>query len=194
MVTLDHYDSFASEYFRSMVNADMGHARKRFMFFLKRGRILDFGCGSGRDAKYFLSHGFEVEATDGSETMCRLAAEYTGLQVRHQLFEELDEENVYDGIWACASVLHLDKKSLHDVFLRMERSLREGGIIYCSFKYGDFEGWKDNRFFTCFTGKGFCVFLREHPALEICSVWKSSDVRPGRSEEKWLNCILRKEG
>ncbi|MGN0906129.1 MAG: class I SAM-dependent methyltransferase [Bullifex sp.] len=192
MDTLEYYDDRGNEFFSSTVDADMSMAWKRFRFFLKRGKILDFGCGSGRDSRYFLSHGFDVDATDGSETMCRLASVYTGLDVMKMRFDELDAEDAYDGIWACASVLHLSKGSFHDVFLRMERALRMNGIIYCSFKYGDFEGWKGNRFFSCFTVMGFSEFLKKHPALEISSIWTSSDVRPGRSEEKWLNVIVKK--
>ena len=79
MNTLSYYDASGESYCSSTVNADMSAAWKRFSFFLKRGRILDFGCGSGRDSLHFLSHGYEVEAWDGSEVMCRLASAYTGL-------------------------------------------------------------------------------------------------------------------
>lgn len=84
-----------------------------FLSYLKPGaRILDFGCGSGRDTKYFLEHGFEVDAIDGSERLCALAGKLTGIPVKQMLFEDLDAMDVYDGIWACASVLHLEYEPL----------------------------------------------------------------------------------
>ena len=81
-----------------------------------------------------------VDATDGSETLCRLASEYTGIVVRQMLFEELDAKEQYDGIWACSSILHLPKDSLKVVLKKMIVALKAHGIIYISFKYGTFEG------------------------------------------------------
>ncbi|MBO3282402.1 class I SAM-dependent methyltransferase, partial [Intestinimonas butyriciproducens] len=75
----------------------------------------DFGCGSGRDTKYFLNRGFQTEATDGSAELVKIASEYTGIQVKQMLFQELDENNIYDGIWACSSILHLTRGELTDV-------------------------------------------------------------------------------
>lgn len=142
MNTLSYYDASGESYFSSTVNADMSAAWNRFSFFLKRGRILDFGCGSGRDSRHFLSRGYEVEAWDGSEVMCRLASAYTGLEVKQRRFEELDAVGCFDGIWACASILHLERRFLPEIFLKMERALRHGGFIYASFKFGEEEGWK----------------------------------------------------
>ena len=87
--------------------------------------ILDFGCGSGRDTAYFLSRGYQVDATDGSEELCRFASDYTGIKVKHQLFQELEEVEKYDGIWACASILHLAKCELLEVLHKMCRALKE---------------------------------------------------------------------
>ena len=90
--------------------------------------------------KYFLEQGFYVDATDGSEEMCYIASNYTGIQVRRMLFEELDENKKYDGIWVCSSILHLPKNELKVVFMKMFKALKDDGIIYASFKYGDFHG------------------------------------------------------
>lgn len=73
--------------------------------------FLTLGCGAGRDTKYFLSRGYQVDAVDGSEQLCRIASEYTEIKVRQMLFQELDEKEKYDGIWACASILHLPKNN-----------------------------------------------------------------------------------
>ena len=154
--------------------------------------ILDFGCGSGRDTKYFLKKGMVVDAIDGSVNLCKLASEYTGIKVRNILFQELDEQEKYDGIWACASILHLSKKELSVVLDKMIAALKKNGIIYTSFKYGDFEGERNGRYFTDFTDKSFKEFIENVADVEIVEYWITGDVRQGRGEEKWLNIILQK--
>ena len=172
---------------------DFYETQNRFSTLLpERGYILDFGCGSGRDTKYFLEQGFYVDATDGSEEMCHIASNYTGIQVRRLLFEELDENKKYDGIWACSSILHLPKNELKAVFMKMFKALKDDGIIYTSFKYGDFEGERNGRYFTDFTEKTFEEFVGEINNLQLKEEWITGDVRPGRGEEKWLNVILQK--
>ncbi len=108
------------------------------------------------------------------------------------MFSELDAEEKYDGIWACASILHLPKEELKDVFVRMIRAVNPGGYIYVSFKYGDFEGYRNERYFTDFTLESFRKFQEQFSEVEIREEWISSDVRPGRGDEKWLNEILQK--
>ncbi len=157
-----------------------------------KGKVLDFGCGSGRDTKYFLDKGFRVDAIDGSAEFCRLSSEFTGIDVKQMLFSELDTEEIYDGIWACSSILHLPKNELRDVIGKMIRAAKTNGYIYTSFKYGVFEGYRNERFFTDFTEVSFEQFIREIPGVKIIDYWISEDVRPGRSEEKWLNLILQK--
>ena len=71
------------------------------------------------------------------------------------LFEELDVVEKYDGIWACASILHVEKKKLPDILKRMATATKNGGVIYTSFKYGDFEGEKNGRYFTYLTEESF---------------------------------------
>lgn len=160
--TLEYYNKNADNFAKTTINVDFYETQNRFSTLLpEHGYILDFGCGSGRDTKYFLEQGFYVDATDGSEEMCHIASNYTGIQVRRLLFEELDENKKYDGIWACSSILHLPKNELKAVFMKMFKALKEDGIIYTSFKYGDFEGERNGRYFTDFTEKTFEEFVGE---------------------------------
>ena len=108
------------------------------------------------------------------------------------LFSDLDEIEVYNGIWACSSILHLTKTELKDVFFKMLRALKDEGYIYTSFKYGNFEGWRGDRYFTDFTENDFKEFLEGIPGAEIQEMWITADARPGRGAEKWLNMILKK--
>lgn len=191
--TLGYYDDHADVFYKSTVNADLGKIQERFLSKLQRqAYILDFGCGSGRDTKYFLERGFRVDAIDGSKELCKLACEYTGIEVKNMLFQELEEMGRYDGIWACSSILHLPADELEAVMRKISDALKDNGIIYTSFKYGTFEGERNGRYFTDMTEETFVEFLNRIYVLEIEELWITADVRPERGEEKWLNLILRK--
>ena len=193
VTTLNYYNKNAYKYADGTINVDFEKVQNKFMSYLpKSGAILDFGRGSGRDTKYFISKGFNVDATDGSEELCRIATDNTGIKARHMLFSELDEYERYDAIWACSSVLHLSKPELKNVFRKMIQATKEGGYIYMSFKYGSFEGYRDGRYFTDFTEETFDEFIGDFTDVVITEEWVSSDVRPDRGNEKWLNLILQK--
>ncbi len=192
--TLSYYNINAKEFVDGTVNVDFSHTQDRFLDKLKQDAIiLDFGCGSGRDTKYFLKKGYGVEAIDGSEELCKVAAEYTGIDVKNMLFQELDDVEKYDAIWACASILHLQRTELVEVMGRMLKALKANGLIYTSFKYGTFEGERNGRYFIDMDETGIETLICEIPGLEIEETWITSDVRPGRGEEKWLNLFLRKK-
>lgn len=191
--TLNYYNTNAHSFVSSTLSVDFSQTQDKFLHLLPQtASILDFGCGSGRDTKYFLDAGMQVDATDGSEELCRLASEYTGIPVRQMLFEELDAKAQYDGIWACSSILHLSQEALKDVLRKMIAALKENGIIYTSFKYGTFEGERNGRFFTDFTEETFRKFVADVDGIRIEEMWITGDVRPGRGDERWLNLILRK--
>ena len=191
--TLDYYDKNAETFFTGTVSVDFSQTQNRFLNCFNEGTyILDFGCGSGRDTKYFLEAGMKVDAVDGSEEMCRIASEYTGIKVQQMLFQELDLHDKYDGIWACASILHLPKNDLKSVLQKMAAALKKHGIIYTSFKYGEFEGERNGRYFTDFTIETFQTFIQDIDHLQIKEDWITGDVRPGRGDERWLNLILQK--
>ena len=192
--TLLYYEQNAVKYSNDTVDVSFVEVQDRFLSYLKPGAyILDFGCGSGRDTRFFLGKGYKVDAIDGSTKLCDMASQLTGIPVRNMLFSELDDIEKYDGIWACSSILHLPKDELKDVLNKMLRALKSGGFVYTSFKYGDFEGYRNQRYFTYFTEDTFRFFLNEISGIKIIETWISSDVRPGRNEEKWLNLILKKE-
>ena len=191
--TLNYYNTNAKSFISSTLAVDFSQTQDKFLCLLPpAASILDFGCGSGRDTKYFLDAGMQVDATDGSEELCRLASEYTGIPVRQMLFEDLDAKAQYDGIWACSSILHLPKDALKDVLKKMIVALKENGIIYTSFKYGMLEGERNGRFFTDFTEETFQKFVSDVNEIKIEESWITGDVRPGRGDERWLNLILRK--
>ena len=190
--TLDYYNQNAESFIQGTVSVDFKETQDKFLQSLTGKTILDFGCGSGRDTKYFIESGYAVTAIDGSEELCKSASAYTGIQVKHMLFQDLDEVDCYDGIWACSSILHLPKEELKIVTQKMSRALKPNGIIYTSFKYGNFEGERNGRYFSDFTLDVFKDFISDVKDIAIEEYWITGDVRPGREEEKWLNLILRK--
>ncbi|MCM1162205.1 MAG: class I SAM-dependent methyltransferase [Roseburia sp.] len=193
-ITIDYYNKNAENFVEATRGVSFMETQDKFLNFLSpKGKILDFGCGSGRDTKYFMEKGYNVDATDGSEELCKIASDYTGIKVKQMLFAELDAVEKYDGIWACSSILHLPKNELKLILQKMAAALKKDGVIYASFKHGEFEGERNGRYFTDFTMKLFADYLQSIENLRIEEGWITGDVRPGRGEEKWLNLILRKQ-
>ena len=191
--TLEYYKDNADVFVTGSLSADMSEVRMKFAnCLLPNARILDFGCGSGRDTKAFLELGYSVDATDGSPELCRIASKVTGITVRQMLFQDLNAISVYDGIWACASILHLPKEELMSVLQKISTALKNDGILYTSFKYGVFEGLRHGRYFTDFTEETLTAFWSEVPSLKIIEMWLTEDVRPGREEERWINILAKR--
>ena len=191
--TIDYYNRNGELFASSTVDVEFGEHQDAFLALLRPGAcILDFGCGSGRDAKCFLEKGFRVDAVDGSEVMCAIASAFTGLDVKRMHFQDLAAVELYDGIWACSSILHLPRAELENVFAKMIRALKPHGIIYTSFKYGNFEGARSGRYFTDMTEERFERFLAPFRNVQLIRSWVTGDVRSGRENEKWLNLLLEK--
>ena len=121
-----------------------------------------------------------------------MTSEYLGIPVKHMLFQELDEQGSYDGVWACASILHLKHSELPDVIDRIIKSLKQGGVFYASFKYGDFEGDRNGRYYTDMNEAGWDELMAVNKELETKKIWITGDVRAGRENEKWFNVIAVK--
>lgn len=174
------------------MDIEFGELQERFARMLPEGgRILDLGCGSGRDSLAFMSSGFVVDAVDGSEAMVKAASELTGLSVAHALFDEHEPTGEYDGIWACSSLLHVPMSDLAPIISKYAGHLKPGGVFYMSFKLGGFEGMRNGRWFTDLDEKSFSELISGIDGLRIDSLDVTPDVRPGRADEKWLNawCI-----
>ena len=191
--TLNYYNENAKSFIEGTANVNFVSVQDIFLQLLPSyGTILDFGCGSGRDTKYFLEHGYKVDAIDGSIELCKFASVYTGINVKHKLFHELTDAEKYDGIWACASILHVKKTELSEILQKMCNATKNNGIIYVSFKYGNFEGERNGRYFTDMTEESMSELLAYIPELKVEKQWITGDVREGRGDERWLNMILRK--
>ena len=189
--TLSWYRENAIQYAEETRNSLVLDALWEFLSRMKEGgTILDYGSGSGRDSAYFLDKGFSVDSLDGSAEMKAQAERLFGIKVKLSSFLSLEEKEKYDGIWAQASILHLEEHDLRAALTLIERALKRDGVFYSSFRKGEGDGYENGRWFTNMTERRFLSFL---PAsLYVEKIWESQDVRPGVSRT-WLSIICRKK-
>ena len=192
--TIRYYNKHAREYVGSTVNLNMGDLYHPFLDGLpKGGSILDLGCGSGRDTKTFLELGYNVTAVDASSQMVTATTHLTGQPAQQMQFQEIDFHETFDGIWACASLLHVPMKELGDVVVRLLAALRPNGIFYSSFKEGSGERMNGDRLFVDFTEMGLGDLLKEQHCVANVRTWTTTDLRPGR-KQRWVNALAKKSG
>jgi SAM-dependent methyltransferase len=193
--TIAFYDEHAEEYCETTSHLDLNHLYERFLRELPRGaHILDAGCGSGRDSKAFLYKGFQVTAIDASPRVIELASRFLGGRCHVLRFQEMEFPEAFDGIWACASILHIPKREVPDIMARFVRALKPRGVLYLSVKQGKGERFaKDGRFFSSYTENSLRGLARQfRPALREVALWKTDELRSGAHCEPWLNILLRK--
>lgn len=188
--TITYYNQNAEEYFDKTVNVSMQELYDQFEVYLKPGdKILDLGCGSGRDSMYFLSKGYDVVSVDGSKVMCNLAGTYIGREVRNITFEKMDYDNEFDAVWACASLVHVDIGDMTDVLRRIQKALKNKGVLYASWKYGKGERIDNRKYYADYDEKSINDLFSD-VSLKVEKIWISDDNLIRTS--KWLNVIGEK--
>ena len=195
MNTLDYYNKNSEEYFNSTLNVDMTNTYKAFLKLVpKGGKILDLGCGSGRDSMNFMKLGYEVTAVDGSKELAKKASVLLGKEVIVSTFEELKLKEKFHGIWACASLLHIKREDLKIVLNNLYNNLDDNGVFYMSFKYGEKEYVDDkNRYFNCFTDESIISFINENTKYNILGLYITEDKLGRVNEVKWVNLICNRK-
>ncbi len=189
---VEYYNENADSFYEGSVNADMSDDRNKFTAYLpEKARILDAGCGSGRDSKAFLDAGYEVVSFDASTEMCKRASELTGQEVMNMRFEDMSFANEFDGVWASATLLHVPITELPKIMQKMNTALKAGGVMYASFKYGDGTKMRGERRFSDFNEKSI-VSLFENAGFAILDNEVGHDNRPGRESEMWVEVIASK--
>ena len=191
--SVEYYNQNAKKFYENTVRVDMQEHYDKFLKSVpENGHILDAGCGSGRDSLYFLNQGYRVVAFDGSSELARRSSELTGLQIEHCTFEEFYSREQFDAIWACASLLHVEKEKLAGVIKHLAGFLKKGGLFYMSYKYGDRDYEKDGRHFSCFKEEDFKELVAGLYELDIIELFQTVDVREDCPDEYWLNCFLER--
>ena len=195
MNTLDYYNKNSEEYFNSTLNVDMTNTYKPFLKLVpKDGKILDLGCGSGRDSMNFMKLGYEVTAVDGAKELAKKASVLLGKEVIVSTFEELELKEKFHGIWGCASLLHIKREDLKTVLNNLYNNLEDNGVFYMSFKYGEKEYVDDkNRYFNCFTDESIISFINENTKYNILGLYITEDKLGRVNEVKWVNLICNKK-
>jgi SAM-dependent methyltransferase len=197
MMATGYYDTNAKSYFHATVNVDMSSLHAKFLQRLGDGAtILDAGCGSGRDAKAFKDLGHRVEAFDASAKLAGLAAAYLQQDVPTKSFLDVDEVAVYDGIWACASLLHVAETDQPRAWAGLWRALKPGGVVYASYKLADGPQANERldelgRPFTDATEARVARWLQGLRDVAGVDTWVTGDLRPGQAQA-WLNVLAHR--
>jgi 2-polyprenyl-3-methyl-5-hydroxy-6-metoxy-1,4-benzoquinol methylase len=193
-MSVEFYEQNAEDFFRGSVDADMAHGWRTFAALLKPGaRVLDAGCGSGRDALALSRMGFEVTAMEASPRLAELARRHTGLPVHVLTFDQVAWREAFDGVWACASLLHVPRADLPAAMRRLRDALVPGGVWWMSFKYGTAERQVGGRHFTDLDEAGAQALLQAVGGLTVISMEVTQDVRSDRVGERWVTVLCRRD-
>ena len=193
MDSIDYYNRYAVPYYEETVDVDMTEVIEPFMELLpENAEALDLGCGSGRDTIVLEERGFYVTPMDGSEEMCKLAEINTDQEVLQMTYDEMEFDDVFDGIWACAALVHLTDDEMREIMKKLIQALKADGILYFSVHKGDRDGIYNGRYFRDYTRKELSDLMEEFPELELINMWTTQDARSGKSDGQWLNVLAKK--
>ena len=193
MDSIDYYNRYAVPYYEETVDVDMTEVIEPFMELLpENAEVLDLGCGSGRDTIVLEERGFYVTPMDGSEEMCKLAEINTDQEVLQMTYDEMEFDEVFDGIWACAALVHLTDDEMREIMKKLIQALKADGILYFSVHKGDRDGIYNGRYFRDYTRKELSDLMEEFPELELINMWTTQDARSGKSDGQWLNVLAKK--
>ncbi|MEM8669173.1 MAG: class I SAM-dependent methyltransferase [Planctomycetota bacterium] len=190
--TIRYYDEHAAEYARKSASFEMASLYRPFLELIPDGgRILDAGCGSGRDTRAFMDRGYDVVAFDGSKEMTQQAERLIGEPVQQCLFQEMRFENEFDGVWCCAALLHVPRVEIVGILDRFIRALHDNGVCYVSFNEGDGERINKDRHFTDLAVHDLTDLISATGQAEVIHTWQSEDYRFSRNVS-WVNALFRK--
>tara|TARA_B100000378_G_C17870848_1_gene352018 strand:- start:16 stop:615 length:600 start_codon:yes stop_codon:yes gene_type:complete len=191
--TIDFYNKNAENYCSKTIGIDLTQIYEKFLKYIpKQGAILDLGCGSGRDSLYFLNNGFDVTSMDASIEMVKLSSKLINQKTIHRKIEDIDFKDKFDGIWACASLLHINKNATVDVYNKLLSALKIEGILYASYKYGTNTMVKEGRYFNNYDENSFSEMIKNIKSLELIEFWTTLDLRQEGNNQKWLNILLKR--
>ena len=192
-MSFDYYDKNPEKFYEDTVHVDMGEFYQAFLPLVRdRGKILDVGCGSGRDLQKFKNLGYEVIGIDASIEMVKKAKALSRVEVLNLKFAEITWENEFDGLWASASLLHVHATEISNTLKLLWKSLKRSSPFFMSFKYGANSYTKNDRYFQNYTEVTVEPILENLENHKVEKIWTTADKRLNREGENWLNLILTK--
>ncbi len=187
---MGYYEDNAKEYIAKTKDADLSEEREELLNFMPpKGKILDVGFCSGRDSLAFKKLGYDVLSIDNCIDFYNYGVSL-GLNAELLSIQDISYVDEFDGIWASASLLHCKYEELSDVLNKIYKAMKEDAAFYCSFKYGDFEGIRDERYYTDMTLDRMNELLKD-TSLIMNKCWIKEDLM--QREGKWINFILTKK-
>jgi 2-polyprenyl-3-methyl-5-hydroxy-6-metoxy-1,4-benzoquinol methylase len=193
--TFSHYETHAASLIENSRLSNHTEWCQPFAALLSpHAHILDAGCGAGYASQYFLQQGYRVTAFDASEPLVQFATQLIQQPVYHLKYEEIDFESQFEGIWACASLLHVPRLHMAQVIHKLAVALKDNGILYANFVYGEKEISRGGILFNDYTEEQFGAVLEAELQLQPLRMWKSLDLPPIRPDREWLHILARKIG
>lgn len=193
-LTILYYENHAEEYAARTQALDLSSLYQKFLSLIPpNGVILDVGCGSGRDLRAFRERGFSAIGIDASRALVEIAQRHSGAICLVRRFEKIDWHSCFDGVWACASLLHAPKSKLVDILQRLRDALKFGGAMYISVREGVGERvLPDGRYFSDYSATEFERIISAAGGLVVLESWTTSDVSPEARDIRWLNFLLQR--
>jgi SAM-dependent methyltransferase len=191
--TIDYYNENAESFYQRTVGLDLIEIYEKFLKQVPDScTILDVGCGSGRDTLYFLNNGYEVISIDASSEMVKLSSKLTNQNTSLLNIEDIAFKDQFEGIWACASLLHIDESKTTDVYHKLRDAMKMNGFCYASYKYGNGTEVREGRYYSHYDEDSFQKMFENIKGLEIVELWDTLDLKEDGNDEKWLNILLRR--
>lgn len=192
-MSIDYYNKNARNFIDRTVNIDMSILADQFLEgVVVKGRILDLGCGSGRDSLYFMNKGYDVYAIDGSKALVEYAKNILGINVEQSTYEDYETSLNFDGIWASASLLHVPEEDMVQVVKKFTKKLKVQGIFFMSFKKYKKNFSNEGRDFTCYEEAGLRKMIQGVEDLDIVKIIETPSAKEGHEEERWVSAFCRK--
>lgn len=189
--TMKYYNDNYKDIYKSSKNIDLSSLYLEFEKYLEYGdKILDLGCGIGRDIEYFKKN-YEVEGVDASKKLVEIARKNTGVKIYNLTYEKMEFKDSYDGIWALASLVHMGEEKIIETIRKVSKSLNKQGVFYMSFKHGDFKGYIGERYFTYMNEDKINNMFIQIPEVEVIKIFYTGD-KMDRKDTEWINIICKK--
>ena len=202
--TISIYDKIAHDYAKGVLKYTPEIEREKFITLIKKGGlILDVGCAAGRDCEYFYKKGFQVRGIDLSRNLLKIAnQQLPKINFQIQDVRSLHFPNFsFDGIFACAVLLHLKRPEIFPVIQSFYRILKDGGIVFVMMKQGKGESdikeelsSGESRHFVLVKSDEINQWMNDagFSIIELYT-WNSQDRWPDGRNVEWISCFAKKD-